>query len=141
MSDRHSSKGDTGNGKSILLVDDESAIRKVFTQYLRYIMPQIKVEAAPGGKEALEAVSERDFSICILDLHMPGMDGLALFDKIKKMLLQESRAMPFIFFCTGYAPTPSLELTLRENQGCRVLRKPVPMSEISNAIKQVLQSD
>lgn len=70
-------------GSKILLVDDEvvfaSNMAKLLTErgYL--------VKAVNSGDSAIQELEEQDFDVVVLDLKMPGMDGLATLREIKKL--------------------------------------------------------
>ena len=66
----------------VLVVDDEESIRKV----LRYQLEQwgYKVRVAPSATEALQMLLSEPASIAILDIRMPGHDGLWLLERIRK---------------------------------------------------------
>jgi len=69
-------------GKHILSVDDSSTIRK----YLRNILSPygVKVAEAASGDEALDILkSEHDFDMVILDLQMPGMNGIEVLEALR----------------------------------------------------------
>lgn len=67
---------------NILVVDDESKIRELVGVYLQ--KEGYSVHEAGSGPEALEKVKSLRFDAIILDLMMPGMDGLELCREIRK---------------------------------------------------------
>lgn len=71
-----------GYQAAILVVDDEPAMRHVMTLTLKALGYHNLANAADGG-DALQLLREREFDLLITDLHMPGMDGLALLAAIK----------------------------------------------------------
>ena len=70
-------------GSKILLVDDEV----VFTTNMGKLLTSrgYKVTAANSGDGAIQALEEEHFDVVVLDLKMPGMDGLATLKEIKKL--------------------------------------------------------
>jgi DNA-binding NtrC family response regulator len=58
----------------VLLVDDEVEFLEVLSERLR--MRGLDVTSATSGREALEIVEERTFDAVVLDLAMPGLDGI-----------------------------------------------------------------
>ena len=58
----------------ILVVDDEETTRRSLADILRLEGAQVKTAA--GGEEAVEAIQQETFDLILLDLKMPGMDGL-----------------------------------------------------------------
>ena len=69
------------NGARILIVDDEPDIRKLLK--IRLELAGFKCLAASNGDEALRAVREFNPSLVILDLVMPGKDGLQTYKEFK----------------------------------------------------------
>ena len=68
--------------RSILVVDDEVDICRNLSDILTDLGYQ--VEFAHDGPSALELVRQRPYDVALLDLKMPGMDGLTLYREIKK---------------------------------------------------------
>jgi CheY-like chemotaxis protein len=66
---------------SILLVDDEELNRLLLGRHLT--REGYDVSVAGGGREALDMLSSQAFDLILLDLRMPGMDGLATLDAIR----------------------------------------------------------
>ena len=65
--------------KTILVVDDEPSVREVLVSYFQheYAPRGYVVETATNGKEAIAAVERRRPALVLLDIEMPGMDGVA----------------------------------------------------------------
>jgi DNA-binding NtrC family response regulator len=70
-------------GAKILLVDDEV----VFTQNMSKLLENrgFIVTAANSGDEAIRSLEQKDFDVVVLDLKMPGMDGITTLKEIKKL--------------------------------------------------------
>jgi len=69
--------------KSILVVDDEDDVRLFLHDFLTE--RDLDVDTAAAGQEALEKVQKKAPDIVLLDIMMPGMDGLECLEKIKKV--------------------------------------------------------
>jgi len=67
----------------ILVVDDESSIRKTLKDILEF--EKHLVELASNGKEALDFIRDEEFDAVLLDIKMPGMDGMEVLEKIMEM--------------------------------------------------------
>lgn len=67
----------------ILVVDDESLIRSVIREYL--ILEDYEVDEASNGEEAVKLVTNNDYSLMIMDIMMPHMDGFQACREIKKI--------------------------------------------------------
>ncbi|MGH9377581.1 MAG: sigma-54-dependent transcriptional regulator [Terriglobia bacterium] len=66
---------------SILIVDDESGIRQSLSAVLRD--EGYTTEAVATGEEAVTVLAQRRFDLVMLDIWLPGMDGLATLEKIQ----------------------------------------------------------
>lgn len=66
----------------VLLVDDEEEFLSILAQRLE--ARDLNVSKATRGEDAVQIVDEKDFDVIILDLSMPGMDGLETLKEIKK---------------------------------------------------------
>jgi DNA-binding response OmpR family regulator len=67
---------------NILVVDDEKNIRLTMSQALFPL--ETPVETAVNGEEALQKLGQQPFGLVFLDLKMPGMDGMAVLQRIKE---------------------------------------------------------
>jgi two-component system nitrogen regulation response regulator NtrX len=68
---------------SILIVDDELGIRQSLTNVLED--EGYEVEAVASGEECLEALTRKRFALVLLDIWLPGMDGLQTLEKIQAL--------------------------------------------------------
>jgi DNA-binding NtrC family response regulator len=89
--------------RKVLVVDDEEIVR---LSHMRTFAGQsCKVAAARGGEEALEKMQREPADVVLMDLRMPGMDGLTTLKAIKARWPETE-----VVIITGY---PSV-LTARE---------------------------
>ena len=65
----------------VLLVDDEQDFVKSLSERLE--MRDLNTKTAFNGNQALEAVKQEQPSVIVLDLKMPGMDGLEVLRLVK----------------------------------------------------------
>ncbi len=68
---------------NVLIVDDESAIRKSLQGVLED--EGYKAAAAESGEACMELLRKRSFDIVLLDIWLPGMDGLDTLQKIREL--------------------------------------------------------
>ncbi|HUV37318.1 MAG TPA: sigma-54 dependent transcriptional regulator [Patescibacteria group bacterium] len=69
--------------KRVLIVDDEESIRNSLEKLLAY--EKYKAYTAADGKSGLETIADERIDIVLLDIKMPGMDGLEVLQKIKEV--------------------------------------------------------
>lgn len=70
------------NKIKVLVVDDERDFVKLFIK--RFAMRNLDVEGVTSGQEALDHLRENPVDVVVLDVKMPGMDGLETLKEIKK---------------------------------------------------------
>lgn len=68
-------------GKTVLIVDDEEVVRDFFARTLT----EYRVLTAAGGEEALETVKKDKPDLVLLDIKMPGIDGIETLRQIKQI--------------------------------------------------------
>lgn len=66
----------------VLLVDDEESFVKTLSERLN--MRDMKSDTVFGGQQALDFVDENEPDVMVLDLKMPGIDGMEVLRRIKK---------------------------------------------------------
>lgn len=69
--------------RHVLIVDDEESMRLLLERILESI-PDLDLTLVGGGDEALRQVAERTYDLILLDLLMPGMDGIEVLSRIRK---------------------------------------------------------
>jgi two-component system, OmpR family, response regulator len=113
----------------ILVVDDEVDFVETLIKRLRD--KGLEAEGVLSGREALDLLREKDFDVCILDVRMPGMDGIETLREMKK----RKPAMEVIML-TGHG---SVESGIQGLQlgAYNYVMKPVPFSDL---LKQAAQA-
>lgn len=69
----------------ILLVDDDTALLQALPQALYLRVPGTRVDTADTAIKALELLMTNDYDAVVSDIKMPGMDGLELLTRIKRL--------------------------------------------------------
>jgi len=67
----------------VLVVDDEEIVRESLSGWLA--KDGYTLDAAPDGPTALDKLSRERWSILLVDLKMPGMNGLQVLETVKKI--------------------------------------------------------
>lgn len=68
------------NGKTLLVIDDDQNIRDLLT--LEFTDLGYRVLSAKGGVEGIQTLKDEEVDLIILDIKMPGMDGVETLEKI-----------------------------------------------------------
>ena len=117
----------------VLLVDDEQRILKVGRTICKAL--GYTVFTAASGKEALKIYAEKknDINVVVLDMIMPGMDGLDVFVALKKLNPDIK-----VLLSTGYAIDENAQEMLR--QGCKgYILKPYSVVDYSHKLREILE--
>ena len=80
----------------VLLVDDEEEFVETLAQRLE--VREFDVTTALNGADALERIGDKEIDLVILDLQMPGVDGIAVLRKIKEL-----KPLIEVIMLTGHA--------------------------------------
>jgi DNA-binding NtrC family response regulator len=121
----------TKNAK-ILVVDDELSMRVVLAAMLK--KEGYEVFTAGNGMEALTIIKEKQISVVATDLKMPGLDGMALLQKI----LQYDHAMPVIIL-TAYGTVASAVDALKSG-AFDYITKPFENDELKTVIMKAVRT-
>ena len=66
----------------ILIVDDELKMLAMLQRTIAGELPEVDIVTASGGLQALELAAHQPFDIALVDIRMPGMDGLSLLERL-----------------------------------------------------------
>lgn len=110
------------NQASILVVDDDVDTCQNLADILADL--EYAVDIAHDGETALEMLRAKPYDLALLDLRMPGMDGLTLYHEMRKV-----RSDTVAMIVTAYA-TSSVRQEALEAGAWKVLAKPVDFSEL-----------
>jgi DNA-binding NtrC family response regulator len=110
------------NKPRILLVDDEERFRNNLQKLLG--AQGLIVGAKSSGAAALEELKLQAYDVVVLDIRMPGMDGLATLEEIKKIAPGVE-----VIILSGHA---SMDAAMAINRlgGYDYLMKPCPLDEL-----------
>jgi DNA-binding response OmpR family regulator len=119
--------------KSVLIVDDEKNILLTLSQSLEVL--QLETDTAANGEEALAKLKEKDFGLILLDLRMPGMDGMEVLRQVR-----EIRPDIRIIMITAYG-TIELAVEAMKLGAVDFIQKPFSPEEIRELVSRVLDRE
>jgi CheY-like chemotaxis protein len=114
----------------ILVVDDDADICRNLSDILTDL--GYEVDCAHDGPSALGLVRRRPYDLALLDLKLPGMDGLTLYRAIKK-----ERAGTVSLLVTAYASAATAEEALAAG-AWKVVSKPVEFGKLLRLVDEAL---
>lgn len=112
----------------ILVVDDEPLARERLLRLLETVAPEADVAEAGNGSQALEQVASEQPDLLLLDIRMPGMDGIAVAEELQKL-----DQPPAVIFCTAY---DHYALEALDKQAVAYLLKPVREEKLRDAMER-----
>ncbi len=114
----------------LLIVDDEADtcenLSDIFTDL------GFQVDTASNGPSALEVVKRNAYDVALLDLKMPGMDGLELYRQIRKL-----SAGTVAIVVTAYASS-STAASVLEAGAWKILSKPIDFPKLLHLVDEAL---
>lgn len=120
-----------------VLVVDDSPIMRQFVVLALQRLPQLQIEEAGDGIEALKRLASGDFDLLLSDIHMPLIDGMKLLSLIRKDPV--CRQMPVIIITTeGSNITRERALALGANA---YLTKPLQTAALVETVRQLLAAE
>ncbi len=113
---------------TVLVVDDEKGIRDGSERIISRM--GCNALTAKNGEEGLDIIGRTDAAIVLLDLKMPGIDGLEVLKKVKK-----SRPEIEVVVLTGHGSQTDKDICM-ELGAFAYLQKPVDIDELSEILKK-----
>jgi DNA-binding NtrC family response regulator len=115
----------------ILIVDDELVVRDSLGKW--FTSEGYTARPVASGREALETIGQMDFDIALLDIKMPGMDGMEL-----QARLREADPDLLVVIMTGYASVDTAVQALKRG-AYDYITKPVDPDELSHLVEKALE--
>ena len=116
---------------NILIIDDEKPARDRLRRLLGDMQGCAVSGEAADGTTALEIITEQRPDVLLLDISMPGIDGMSLAERLRKD--DALQPTPVIIFCTAYEDQA---LRALDNQALDYLVKPVRAERLAQAIEK-----
>jgi len=114
----------------VLLVDDEEEFVIALSKRLK--ARGLDIETAESGERAVEIVRQRKFDAVILDLAMPGMDGI---ETLQRLLQLDPDAQ--VILLTGHGTVPAATQAMKLG-AADFLEKPCDFQELMDKIREAI---
>lgn len=122
--------GELENSNKILIVDDQYGIRILLTEILQ--TEGYETCEAANGVQALSALEEERPGLILLDMKIPGMDGLEILKRIRKKPVDTK-----VIIMTAYGELEMIEEAM-DNGAITYFAKPFDIDEVLVSIRKEL---
>ena len=118
------------NRSSVLIVDDEEVVRRAHLRSLENTECDARV--AEDGDEAIRVMEQNPADVVLLDMRMPGLDGMDVLKTIKKRWPDSE-----VVVITGFPTIESAKEAVRLG-ACNYIAKPVGPDEVVKAANEAM---
>jgi DNA-binding NtrC family response regulator len=115
----------------VLVVDDEAMVCVALTNWLQE--ENYLAKAVHDGPQAIARVREENWDIVLLDLRMPGMDGMEVLKQIREIAPQS-----VVIIMTAYASIPSAVQAMKDGAYDYVV-KPLDVDQLARMLKRIVE--
>lgn len=117
----------------VLVVDDQEGIRRLLDETCSLL--GYHVVTATSGIEAVKLAEESKFKAALIDMKMPGMNGIETLEKIYSIDPEIKAAL-----MTGYGETQFIEDAVRMS-ACSIIRKPFDLEDIRKFLENIFKGN
>ncbi|ADU32332.1 response regulator [Evansella cellulosilytica] len=118
--------------KKLLIVDDQFGIRVLLNEVFE--KDGYKTMQASNGKQALKIVEEEEPELILLDMKIPGMDGLEILREIKKMDVKSD-----VIMMTAYGELEMINEAMQLG-ALTHFAKPFDIDEVRDEVRKYLEA-
>lgn len=116
----------------VLVVDDERDFADGLSERLQ--LRELDADVAYGGEEALKALSEGGHDVMVLDLRMPGIDGMEVLRRVR-----ETSPQTRVVILTGHGSEKDME-EARRLGAFEYMEKPVQIDRLNSTLHSAWES-
>ncbi|NLL89980.1 MAG: response regulator transcription factor [Dehalococcoidales bacterium] len=116
----------------VLITDDHPIVRQGLKQLLRETFDSIIVDEAANGAEALDKINNEQYDIVLLDIAMPGMNGLEVLKEIRKF----NKTLPVLII--SIYPEDQYAMRCLKAGASGYLTKDTASDELTLAVERIL---
>ncbi len=115
----------------LLMVDDEVKFLTTITERLK--LKLFEITSATNGNDAIEAAEKGQFDVAVIDIQMPGINGVQVLKKLK-----ETHKYLEVLILSGHATIESAVDCMKLG-AYKVLEKPCDFNKLVDAIKEAYE--
>lgn len=113
----------------LLIVDDNERLCKNLSDILK--LKDYDVVGVYDGHQAIEAAKSHKFDIVLLDIKMPGLNGVDTLENLKKMASDAT-----IVMMTAFADDTYYKERLK-NSNCKIIQKPIDIDKLCELLENI----
>lgn len=117
----------------VFFVDDDAGIRRLIAEELKAI--DCNVSCFANGEDCLEQLGKQNCNLLITDVKMPGMDGLTLINKARRVAPWVS-----VMVITGFGDIP-MSVRAIKSGAVDFIEKPLDRKSFLHKVKTILKQD
>jgi two-component system response regulator (stage 0 sporulation protein F) len=117
--------------KKVLVVDDQEGIRMLLDETCSLL--GYNAVTVPSGLEAIKLQELNEFRAALIDMKMPGINGIETMNKLQSLYPEMKVAL-----MTGYGEICHAEETV-DLEYCNIIRKPFDLDEIKDFLERVFE--
>jgi len=132
MAEEDARPGSRAADIDLLIVDDEADFREPARRY--FSRKGFRVDEAGDGEEALNVSTNKTFDVVVLDIHMPGMNGIQVLEH-----LMQNEPAPKVIMLTGGGTIQNAVESIKKG-AYDFLTKPVKLNDLERMITRACQA-
>jgi nitrogen-specific signal transduction histidine kinase len=117
-------------GRRVLVVDADEKTLALLQEIVRHL--GYEAEGGGSAQQALQKVADHTYDLIITDIHLPGVDGLHLYQQLRALRPELAQRVIFI---SGGVISDEVCASL-EQMGCPLIRKPFSVADIEAGMRQ-----
>jgi two-component system, cell cycle sensor histidine kinase and response regulator CckA len=118
--------------RRVLVVDADETSLALLQEVVRHLGHD--ADEGSSAQQALQKIADRDYDLIITDMHLPGMDGLYLYQRLRELRPELAQRVIFI---SGRLLSDEVGVLL-DQVGCPLIRKPFSVADIEMGMRQAL---
>lgn len=121
----------------VLIVDDDLNVRQLYEEVLKN--NGLEVDIAVDGDEGLKKIRAGSYSVVLLDIMMPKLDGIGLLTKLTTEDPKPA-VMPSIIVLTNLAHDPAIQEAVQKGASTVLVKSDVTPDQIVSEVKKHLSA-
>jgi CheY-like chemotaxis protein len=119
--------------RRILVVDADEGNLTLLQEVVHHLGHD--ADGSPSAQQALQKLANRDYDLIITDMHLPGMDGLYLYRRLKELRPELAQRVIFI---SGRLLSDEVGAFL-DRVGCPLIKKPFSVADVEMGMRRALE--